>query len=438
MSSLKAAWLLALAAPLAAVPPEQLRQRAAEAAGLLVEGRYEELAARFSPAMKQAAPPEKLRPAVEPALKPLGAVKRIGEPQIGRLTGMDAALVPVEFEGGSLQIQVTFDSSGAIAGLFLRPPGFTLTPAWQRPPYSRPEAFEEREVTTGAEGWPLPATLTLPRGAGPFPAVVLVHGSGPNDRDETVMAAKPFRDLAEGLSSCGVAVLRYEKRTRQHAQKLATAGITLEQEVLDDALAAIAFLRRTPGIDPRRIFVLGHSLGAWAAPLVAAADGRLAGAILMAAPARPFEELYLEQMRYLASLHGEPRAAERAKLEQAAREAAAVRQIRETGQGPERALGAPRSYWLSFRGKDPLAAAARISTPMLVLHGGRDYQVTDEDFRLWQRALERRPGAALRRYPALNHLFQPGEGRSTPDEYNRPGHVAAEVIEDLCAWIRGR
>ncbi|MCX7603087.1 MAG: alpha/beta fold hydrolase, partial [Bryobacteraceae bacterium] len=320
-----------------------------------------------------------------------------------------------------------------------RPPGFTLAPAWQRPSYSRPEAFEERELTAGAPGWPLPATLTVPRGEGPWPAVVLVHGSGPNDRDETVMAAKPFRDLAEGLASCGVAVLRYEKRTRAHAQKLAAATeITLEQEVIDDALAAAALLRRTPGIDPKRVFLLGHSLGAWAAPLIAAADGRLAGVILLAAPARPLEQLYMEQVRYLASLRGEPSAAEREKIAEAEREAAAVRQIRETGQGPERALGAPRSYWLSFRGKDPLAAAAKLDAPLLLLHGGRDYQVTDEDFRLWESALKASPRAALKRYPALNHLFQPGQGQSTPDEYNRPGHVAPEVIGDLCRWIRER
>jgi dienelactone hydrolase len=208
-----------------------------------------------------------------------------------------------------------------------------------------------------------------------------------------------------------------------------------DAEVIDDALAALALLRRTPGVDPRRVYLLGHSLGAWLAPVIAAEDGRVAGVILMAAPARPLEQLYVEQIRYLLSLDPDASAAGKAKLEDAEREAAAVRQIRETGQGPERALGAPRSYWLSFRGLDPLAAAARLPAPVFVLQGGRDYQVTGEDFRLWQRALEGKAGAQLKLYPALNHLFQPGEGPSSPAEYDKPGHVAAEVIGDLCQWI---
>jgi dienelactone hydrolase len=428
------AWL----ALVAAVRAQDAAARARQAAQLLLEGRYEALAESFTPQMKQAAPPEKLRQAVEPQLRALGAVRSTGEPQTGRLGAYETALVPVEFEKGRLQLQFTFTQAGEIAGLFLRPPDFTLTPAWQRPAYSRPEAFEERPVTAGAPGWPLPATLAMPRGQGPFPGVVLVHGSGPNDRDESVGAAKPFRDLAEGLASCGVAVLRYEKRTREHAQKLSGAGITFREEVIEDALAAAELLRKTPGIDPERVFLLGHSLGAWAAPLIAQEDRRLRGVILMAAPARPLEQLYVEQIRYLLSTGGEAGEAARARLADAEREAGAARQIRETGEGPERALGAPRAYWLSLRGLDPLAAAARSPVPLLLLHGGRDYQVTDEDFRLWQRALEGRPGAALKRYAALNHLFQPGEGRSTPQEYSRPGHVAAEVIEDLCAWIRAR
>ncbi len=426
-----------LAAALAAAQAPELRQKARAAAEMLLRGDYETLAAQCTEQMRRAAPPEKLRQAVAPQLAALGSWKKIGEPELARAGAFEVAFVPVEFERGALRLQIAFDSEGRIAGLFLRPPADARAAAWQRPPYSRPDQFTEQELTAGAPGWPLPATLTLPRGDGPFPAVVLVHGSGPNDRDETVGAAKPFRDLAEGLASCGIAVLRYEKRTRHHSAKLAAGRqITLREEVIDDALAALALLRRTPGIDPVRVFLLGHSLGAWTAPLIAAEDEKLAGVILLAAPARPLEQLYVEQVRYILALDGELSAADRQKLEETEREAAAAARLRESGEGPETALGAPRAYWQSLRGLDPLAIAARARTPLLLLHGGRDYQVTQEDFRLWQRALEGRPGAELKSYPKLNHLFQPGEGPSRPEEYARPGHMDAAVIQDLCAWIR--
>ncbi len=426
-----------LAAALAAAQAPELRQKARAAAEMLLRGDYETLVSQCTEQMRRAAPPEKLRQAVAPQLAALGSWKKIGEPELTRAGAFDVAFVPVEFERGALRLQIAFDSEGRIAGLFLRPPADAPAAAWQRPPYSKPDQFTEQELTAGAPGWPLPATLTLPRGDGPFPAVVLVHGSGPNDRDETVGAAKPFRDLAEGLASCGIAVLRYEKRTRHHSAKLAAARqITLREEVIDDALAALALLRRTPGIDPARVFLLGHSLGAWAAPLIAAEDEKLAGVILLAAPARPLEQLYVEQVRYILALDGELSAADRQKLEETEREAAAAARLRETGDGPEAALGAPGSYWRSLRGLDPLAAAAKLRTPLFALHGGRDYQVTQEDFRLWQRALEGRPGAELKMYPKLNHLFQPGEGPSRPEEYSRPGHMDAAVIQDLCAWIR--
>lgn len=429
MSSAPGRLLICATAALLAQPP--LAERARQAADLLLGGQYETLAQRFAPEMRKAVPPEALRQAVAPQLAALGAVRKIGQPEVSKAGSFELAVIPVEFERGALRLQMSFNAPGEIAGLFLRPP----PPSWQPPQYSRPDAFTERELTAGAEGWPLPATLSLPRGEGPFPAAVLVHGSGPNDRDESVGAAKPFRDLAGGLASCGVAVLRYEKRTRHYAARFAAAGITLREEVIDDALAAAELLRRTPGIDPRRVFLLGHSLGAWLAPLIAAEDSRLAGVILMAAPARPLEQLYVEQIRYILSLDPAPSPAARAKLEEAEREAAAVRKIRESGQGSERALGAPRAYWLSFRGLDPLSAVARLPVPVIVLHGERDYQVTTEDFRLWRKALEGRHNAVLKLYPGLNHLFQPGSGASAPAEYERPGHVSAEVIRDLCEWL---
>ncbi len=149
----------------------------------------------------------------------------------------------------------------------------------------------------------------MPVGQGLFPAVVLVHGSGPQDRDETIGPNKPFRDLAWGLATYGIAVLRYEKRTRVYGQKLQQdkkllTSFTVYEETVDDAVSAVALLSQTPGIRPDRIFVLGHSQGGMTIPRVAQKDKQAAGFIIMAGLTRPLEDAILKQNRYLLSISG--------------------------------------------------------------------------------------------------------------------------------------
>src|SRR4030095_10169400 len=138
--------------------------------------------------------------------------------------------------------------------------------------YVDPERFHDVALTIGAPPYALPATLSLPEGEGPLPGVVRVHGSGPNDRDETVGANKIFKDLAEGLASAGIAVLRYEKRTYTYGDQL-TNTITIDDEVVLDAIAATRTLAARAEIDRARVFVIGHSLGAMLAPEIAQRTG---------------------------------------------------------------------------------------------------------------------------------------------------------------------
>jgi hypothetical protein len=293
----------------------------------------------------------------------------------------------------------------------------------------------------GSGEWALPGTLTLPVGDGPFPAIVLVHGSGANDRDETVGPNKPFRDLAWGLASRGIAVLRYEKRTKQYAAKFTGEGrakLTVKEETVDDALAAVALLRQTKEIDPARIYVLGHSLGAYLLPKIGVADPQITGLIGLAGPVRPLEDLILEQYTYVLSLDGVS-AEERAQLDELAAQVARVRDpgLSATTPAVDLPLGIPASYWLDLRGYNPAEVAKGLTQPMLILQGGRDYQVTVVDFEGWQSALASRSsdGTRLKLYPNLNHLFMAGEGKSTPAEYEIAGNVAEEVIVDIADWI---
>jgi dienelactone hydrolase len=299
--------------------------------------------------------------------------------------------------------------------------------------------LKEVAATLGAPGWPLPGVLTLPRVPGRLPAVVLVHDLGPLDRDAKVGAQKPFLELARGLGARGVATLRYDKRTLAHGRRVAELDdLTVDDELLDDALAALAALRLRKDIDPERLFVLGHGLGGMLAPRLAARDRGLAGLVLLAPPARPIPTLLVEQTEYLMSLEGADADAQEVVLATLQHDAA-LALSEDLDEDDEPILGAPPSYWLDLRGYDPVAAAAKLepSRRIFVAQGGRDHQVGGEDFARWQRGLAARAGAITRLYPALDHLFVAGAGKSKPADYLQAGRVADELLDDLATWIVG-
>jgi fermentation-respiration switch protein FrsA (DUF1100 family) len=309
------------------------------------------------------------------------------------------------------------------------------------PDYADPDSFSEQEVTVGSGEWSLPGTLTMPKGEGPFPALVLVHGSGPNNRDEGGDLIAPFKDLAWGLASQGVAVLRYDKRTLVYQDELAAQGgdITVWEETVDDAAAAVDLLLGTEGIDTGNVFVLGHSLGGMLIPRIAGVSPQARGFVILAGPARPFEDLIMEQTAYIASLDGVVTPDEQASLDHLRIAVARVKspELSPSTPASELPFGASASYWLDLRGYDPAESARSIDRPILVLQGERDYQVTMEDFQRWKDALSGMPNVTFKTYPDLNHLFITGTGKSVPSEYNLPGHVSQAAVDDIASFIKG-
>lgn len=391
--------------------------------------------AQFDDTMKAAMPEAKLQETWTAVLNQVGSFKSAGKTRAEKRGDYVMVFVTCEFEKSPLDIRVVLDRSSRIAGLFFTP----VTPAeYSAPSYAKLDAFREKQITIGQREWALPGTLTVPSDAGRFPAVVLVHGSGPNDRDGTIGPNKPFKDLAWGLASRGVAVLRYEKRTKQHSAKLASVrSFTVKEEVLDDVLAAVGLLRTTEGIDPKRIFVLGHSLGGMLVPYIGRLDPNIAGLISLAGATRPLEDAILEQYAYIFSLDGNISAEEENLLNQAKADAAKVKSLKpEDAKSGVTIFGAPASYWLDLFGYDPPKLAQTLQQPLLILHGERDYQVTMKDFERWQAALATKKNVSFKLYPALNHLLISGTGRSTPSEYAQAGHVDEQVIADIAAWIK--
>jgi dienelactone hydrolase len=406
---------------------------------LLVKEDFAGAVARFDTTMKNALPEPKMREVWQTLQKQVGPFEQRLRARTDTAGGYDVVFVTCHFEEADLDAKVVFNADKQITGLFFVPsqdaPG-----SFAPPPYAKASAFHEKEFTVGSGEWSLPGTLTLPVGlTHPAPVVVLVHGSGPNDRDETIMANKPFRDLAWGLATKGIAVLRYEKRTKEHQAKFVGAELshlTVKEESIDDAMSAAAQLRTTDGVDPKRIFVLGHSLGGTLAPRIGQADPNLAGLIILAGATRPLEDLMVEQTRYLLSLQGKPTEEGQAKLDELLVQVANVKKLTAAdASSSSLLLHAPPLYWLDLREHDPLTAVKTLQQPLLVLQGGRDYQVTEADFDGWKNALDARQGVTFKLYPELNHLFMAGEGKSTPAEYEHPGHVAESVINDIAEWI---
>lgn len=291
----------------------------------------------------------------------------------------------------------------------------------------------------GHEGWELPGTLTLPEGDGPFPAVVLVHGSGPNDRDETIYQNKPFRDLANTLAQKGIAVYRYDKRTNVYGQDMVSdINLTLEDETVIDAANALTLLKEQPDIDPSRIFVLGHSLGGQALPrinqVLTDSGNTAAGYIFFSAPARQLSDIMREQYDYIYSLMPVLTNDQQAQKEEAYAQLDRLQEL-DSLEDSEPILGAYPAYWKYLRSYDQVQTADTMTAPCLVLQGEEDYQVTMEDFNIWKDAYSDRENWTFKSYAGLTHLFTPGKKENASAAYLKAQTVDGQVMADIADFI---
>lgn len=255
--------LLAGALALAGAAHAQTADPAAlarQALDLMDAGDYAKVEGLFTPRMAEAVPADKLKAAWESLPVQMGKATGRGKATTAMQGKVAVVQVPLHFEKAELVAKFAIDADGRIAGFLVQPA--------QAPAVAADAPYTEHDMAIGDGARALPATLAMPKGAGPFPAVVLVHGSGAHDRDETIGPNKPFLDLARGLAAQGIAVLRYEKRTKAHPQEFAGGDFGVDDETTFDAVLAVDALRKTDGIDPGRVFVLGHSQGGMMAPRV--------------------------------------------------------------------------------------------------------------------------------------------------------------------------
>lgn len=405
----------------------------AEVVEHLRAARFRQVHEMFAPHLQALVSDEMLCTAWQSVQDKYGTVVDADAPTGTKGSSGTAVRVPMRLTGGELWVELVVDDAGRLAGLQLTPP----VEPWQPPDYADPSAFDEYDMTLDAGSLPVPATVTVPRRQGGCPAVVLLAGGGPFDRDETSGSNKPLKDIAWGLASRGIAVLRFDKITHTHPEIL-DETFTATDEYVPYATAAVRALRTHAAVDADRVFVLGHSMGGKFAPRVVATEPTVAGLIAMAADAQPMQWAAVRVARYLAALTPGGETAAQQTLETLTRQAQSVDSpdLSPATPATDLPLGYSAAYWLDLRAYDPVATAAALVKPMLILQGGRDYQVTvNDDLSLWQATLGNRPEVTIRIYLADNHLFFPGTGPSTPAEYLAPQHVDLQVITDITTWL---
>ena len=387
--------------------------------------------AAFDDKMLAALPKDKLEKVWTQVETQAGELKSVDSIDMKDAEGVRIALAKVSFSKAPLVLKVVFDAQHRVSGFFMTP-GDTAG-AWSAPSYATPASFEEKPIAVGSNP-ALPGVLTLPKDAKSVPAVVLVHGSGPNDQDETIGALKVFKDLAWGLASRGVAVLRYDKRTRVDATNVKTQ----KEEVEDGAHAAIALLAARPEVDPKRVAMLGHSQGGYLAPRIAKADPAIKRLVIFAGSTRPLEDSVIAQTKYMMTLApNAPGLADQLKIAEAFKIAVANPSLKPTDQLTVLGAAIPGAYVLDVRGYHPETIAAQLTIPLLVMQGERDYQVTvADDFPAWKKALGGKKNATLKTYPGLSHAFVPAADPPSPADYTKPAHVDEKVIDDLANFLK--
>ena len=288
---------------------------------------------------------------------------------------------------------------------------------------------EKVTIGEGSE-WPLSGLLTLPDGDGPFPAVVMVHGSGPSNMDEKVMAITPFKDLAEGLAAKGVASVRYDKRTFTYARKMARLSPTVKEETIDDAVLAAQLLKEDARVDSGRVFILGHSMGAMLASRIDAEGADARGLILMAGTPYRLEEVVLKQLKQSGGSSSVLKWITGLEYKIFSKKFAGLYEMSDEEARKKKFAGSLTLYYFKEMGQKTAADyLLENEKPALILQGGKDFQVL----------LAGRPNTVFKLYPGLNHVFVEAiysDIMKAKQEYSTERHIGDEVISDIAEFVK--
>jgi dienelactone hydrolase len=326
-----------------------------------------------------------------------------------------------EFSKTKLDIQITFNDNNKIIGFYFTPH----------------KIFDKEDDKTAlkikSDDIELKGTLLQPTENNQKKLVILVHGSGPQDRDETIGENKPFKDIAEYLLKNGISSYRYDKRTYSNPETFNDQS-TVEQETINDAVNASNYFKYNDSFKGCQIIILGHSQGAYLMPKIAE-KAQVSKYVFMAGNARPLQNILVEQYEYLHKIN--PSNVSEKDVQNMKKQVDFLNSNKFNLNTPKSDLPLEQSaaYWKYLVDYKPLEAVKSIKAPMFFAQGGRDYQVTEKDFTLWKNQLKNNKSAEFKFYPALSHLFIKGSGMPSPKDYEIKGNVDEEFLKDLTQFI---
>lgn len=395
-------------------------------AGEMAEGKYDTIVSMFNDDMSAALDEEKIDQTMQQVNALAGDFKEVNADNVETeevTTNEDELVntVKIRLVYTNMDFDVTFayDSEGKLAGL-------GITPVTEEPKAMDTDEYTETEVKIGE--FELDGMLAMPKGVEAPPIVILVHGTGSTDMNENAGICSPFKDISQFLAEQGVATLRYNKRFYQFPEEAEKDNITIDDEVLDDVDAAVAYAQTL--VDEGKvsgIYVLGHSMGGMLAPTIAQRNDNVKGIISLAGTPRRLSVVFAEQLEaQVDQLSGEAKIYIERYLEQ-------VETYRDTGEivpnenPAEYQMFFGQTWWDSLDEIHPAEVAEELDIPMLFLQGDEDIQVyPDRDFPAWKEVLEDNENCEFIMYEGLGHFFT-----------DNTNHIDSRVIDDVAAFVKG-
>lgn len=401
---------------------------------LFSEDKFAEAYAAFDPAFQAKVTEANLKELWTKVSEPLGKLENTSVLSSKNEGEYYSIIIEAKFTNDTQNFLIAYNKAEKLVGLFPlpKPKSVIYTP----PAYADTTLYKEKEIYVKTPGHSLVGMLTEPKKGTGFPVVVLVHGSGPQDMDETFGPNKPLKDLALGLASQGIASIRYVKRTKIYPMDFVGAS-TVKEEVLDDAVAAVALARTLPEVNKKQLYLFGHSLGGTLAPRLALLAPDLNGIILAAAPARSLTDIIVEQNKYMFAQAKDTTAAGKQMLDSVIK---AFDQSRITKLGTMKpdsvVFGLSAAYWVDLNNYNQVETAKKLKQRIFIAQGGNDFQVSVTDFNLWNSALGKKKNVTLKLYPDLNHMLSSQSEKGTLQQYENPASVSPALVNDIAAWIK--